>query len=574
MYSSLKKLNFILNLSKDVTFLFLIIGASIIGFFEAMGLVSIFPFITLVTNPDLIQTNEFLNKLFLLFDMSVKNFLILFGFALIVFLIMLTLLNIFYNYLVYKYIYKKYFEINLYFFKNYLKQDFNFFLFKDTSYISKVINYELMYLIDGVLISFLNFISRSIISISIIFCLAFININITLIVGLGIASIYYSIVQISKKKIVNLGYIIEKSNKDKMKIIQESFLGIREVKLFDQIKVQTSKFKDLTTNFANSKSIYLIFSVIPRYVFEILIFVSVILFIIFLTYNSHDIEEYLALIGIFGFASIKLLPAFNSIFQSITTLKFYKKTINSVFDEKNQLIKNTQKIASNEKLKFNNNILFKNVEYSYPNNENTILEDINITINSKTLVGVRGTSGAGKSTLADLILGILKPKKGAILIDDTEINDNNSNSWLNNVGYVPQKFNLFNSSIYFNVTFDEKLESRKIKKFYDCLETVNLKEFVYDKKLKHNFIISEDGKNLSGGQKQRIAIARAIYKNVDLLVLDEPTSNLDTENTDLFIKLINKLKEKITIIIISHDQKVLKNCDKIISIKNKKIVKN
>jgi ABC-type bacteriocin/lantibiotic exporter with double-glycine peptidase domain len=309
-------------------------------------------------------------------------------------------------------------------------------------------------------------------------------------------------------------------------------------------------------------------------VFEILIFVSIILFIIFLTYNSHKIEDHLALIGIFGFASIKLLPAFNSIFQSITTIKFYTKTIDSVFNEKNQLTQNTQKKSSNEKLKFNKNILFKNVEYSYPNNENTVLDDISLIINSKTLVGIMGQSGAGKSTLADLILGILKPKRGTILIDGTEINDNNSNSWLNNVGYVSQNFNLFNSSIYFNVTFDEKLDPKKIKKFYDCLETVNLKDFINNQKLRHNFIISEDGKNLSGGQKQRIAIARAIYKDVDLLVLDEPTSNLDTENTDLFINLINKLKEKITIIIISHDQKVLKNCDEIISVKNKKIVKN
>jgi ABC-type bacteriocin/lantibiotic exporter with double-glycine peptidase domain len=549
-------------------------GASFIGFFEAMGLISIFPFISLVSNPNLIQSNSLLNKIFSYTELSINDFLILFGCLLIIFLTILALLNILYNYFIFKYIYKKYYEINLFFFQNYLEQDFKFFLLKNNSYISKVINLELMYLIDGVLISFLNLLSKSIITISIIICLAIISFKVTILIGFGLALIYFIIVQISKKKIIELGVLLEKSNKNKMKIIQESFFGIREVKLFNQIGFQLNKFKNLTADFINSKSTYLIFSVIPRFLFELLIFITVISFIIFLIFNSMDIENYLALIGIFGFAAIKLLPSFNTIFQSITTIKFHKKTIESIFNEKKLLMKNKKKIETNKKLKFTDKILFKNVKFSYPGNENTILENINISIKSNTLIGIKGQSGEGKSTFADLILGILKPIKGSISVDNIEINDENANSWLNNVGYVPQKFNLFNTSIFFNITFDQKLDETKIKKFYECLKIVNLKNFTDKQKLKHNYIISEDGKNLSGGQKQRVAIARALYKEIDLLVLDEPTSNLDEENTRLFIKLINKLKEKITVIVISHNQKVLNNCDEIIGIKDKKIVKS
>jgi len=130
MFLLFKKLNFILKLTSDKKFYLIIVGASIIGFFEAMGLVSIFPFITLVAKPDLIHTNSILNDLFLMLDVSINNFLIFFGFSLIIFLSILTLLNILYNYLVLKYIYHKYYEVNLFFFKNYLKQDFNFFLHK------------------------------------------------------------------------------------------------------------------------------------------------------------------------------------------------------------------------------------------------------------------------------------------------------------------------------------------------------------------------------------------------------------------------------------------------------------
>jgi ATP-binding cassette, subfamily B, bacterial PglK len=574
MFLLFKKLNFILKLTSDKKFYLIIVGASIIGFFEAMGLVSIFPFITLVAKPDLIHTNSILNDLFLMLDVSINNFLIFFGFSLIIFLSILTLLNILYNYLVLKYIYHKYYDVNLFFFKNYLKQDFNFFLHKENSHISKVLNYELMYLIDGVLISFLNLISKSIIAVSIIICLAIIDLNITLLVGAIFITIYYSIVQISKKKIIDLGSIIEKSNKNKTKIIQESFSGIREIKLFNQIKVQSDKFKVLTSNFSNSKSIYLIFSTIPRYILEILIFISIISFIIYLTYESKHIQDSLALIGIFGFASMKLLPAFNSIFQSITTLKFHTKTIESIFSEKEELLQKVLNKESNSKLLLKKEILIKDVKFSYPNYPDMILDSINLSINAKTLLGIKGQSGAGKSTFVDLVLGILKPNEGSIYIDKTELNDENSSSWLNNVGYVSQNFNLFNASIYFNVTFDNNIDDNKFKKFYKCLETVNLKNFVNTKSLKHDFIISEDGKNLSGGQKQRLAIARALYKEVDLLVLDEPTSNLDSKNTELFIMLINELKDLITIIIISHDEKVLNGCDKIITIEKKKIIEN
>ena len=120
-----------------------------------------------------------------------------------------------------------------------------------------------------------------------------------------------------------------------MKIIQESFFGIREVKLFNQIGFQLNQYKNLTADFINSKSTYLIFSAIPRFLFELLIFITVISFTIFLIFNSMSIENYLALIGIFGFAAIKLLPSFNTIFQSITTIKFHKKTIESILMKKN-----------------------------------------------------------------------------------------------------------------------------------------------------------------------------------------------------------------------------------------------
>lgn len=574
MFSIIKKLNLILNLSTDKYFYLLILGASIIGFFEVMGIISIFPFISLVTNQELIQTNKLINNFFVMSKLNEKEFLILFGVLLMIFLLFITLLNIIYNYLIYKYIYKKYHSLSSFSFKNYINQNFSFFLTKDNYYISKVLNLELMYIIDGVLISFLNLISKLIITILIIISLCIINFKVTFVVSIIFSLLYGLTALFSRRKIVEFGRKLESSNTNKLKIIQESFEGIREVKLFNQIDVQLKKFKKFVLDFCTSKSSYLIYSTIPRYVFEIIMFITTISFIIYLVQSSQKLESYLALIGIFAFAAVKVLPAFNSIFQAFTTIKFHVGTIDSVYNEIKVLKLNNQLKRSFERLNFNDNISLNNVDFNYPNSEISILKNINLKIKKNTLVGVGGDSGSGKTTLIDLILGILRPIKGNIIVDGHELNSENISSWLNNVAYVSQNFNFFNDSILFNVTFEENLIGDKKKKFFECLDLVNLKEFTDKKNEKENFVIGEDAKYLSGGQKQRLAIARAIYKNVELLVLDEPTSNLDINNTKKFMELINNLKKKLTIIIVSHDKSIINNCDKKYFMEDKKIVEN
>jgi ABC-type bacteriocin/lantibiotic exporter with double-glycine peptidase domain len=571
MFRSIQKLNFILSLSSDRHFYLLVGGASIIGFFEVMGIISIFPFISLVINQEIIITNEFLNKLFVYSELSIKKFLILFGVLLIIFLTLITVSNILYNYFFFKYIYKKYFNLSSFFFERYIKQNFDFFLSKDNYYISKVLNFELAYLIDGVLVSFLSLISRIIITFAIIISLCIINFEATIFISLIFIILYSLMAQFSKKKIVYFGNKLENSNSQKMKIIQESFNGIREVRLFNQIFIQSSKFQEFILDFCKSKSTYLIFSTIPRYVFEIIMYFTAISFIIFLINSSQKLESYLPLIGVFAFAAVKILPAFNIIFQAVTTLKFHAKTIDSVYGEKITLTKNKFYTKSNKKLNFKSEININNLEYKYPNSTSNVLEKINLIIKANSIVGIGGESGSGKTTFVDLILGILQPTNGQIAIDGIALNSENINSWLNNVAYVSQNFNFFNDSIFFNVTFNKEVNCENKENFFNCIQLVNLDDLINKKNEKENFVIGEDAKFLSGGQKQRLAIARALYKNVDLLVLDEPTSSLDSKNIETFIKLINSIKKKITVIIISHDEIILNNCDNRLVVEGKSI---
>ena len=216
-----------------------------------------------------------------------------------------------------------------------------------------------------------------------------------------------------------------------------------------------------------------------------------------------------------------------------------------------------------------NLIRIKDLTFAY-NSEN-ILEDINLEIKKNSVVGIIGKSGVGKSTLIDLLIGLYIPNKGKIFIDDNDLSQTTS-SWRNLIGYVPQNIYLLDDTLKKNVALgitDNLIDDDKVRL---ALKLSQLDGFVEDKLEKGiNTIIGERGINLSGGQKQRIGIARALYKNPDIIILDEATSSLDLDTEKKLIDTIQDIKSGKTIVIISHRASTLKICDKIYEIKNKKI---
>ena len=317
----------------------------------------------------------------------------------------------------------------------------------------------------------------------------------------------------------------------------------------------------------------------PRLFLEFIAVSTVVIISIFFIFFEHPMENFIPLIALITVSAARLIPSFNTISSSLANIKFQLPSYELICNEIKTMKENidTKNYHSNNNLfkndLFKNGIELKKVDYCYPNSTKKVLDGISYKINFGDYIGILGPSGAGKSTIVDLIAGLLQPVSGEILIDNKKLDSKNHN-WQKQIGYVPQDIYLLDDTIKSNIAFGIKDENIDQNKLDISIKLARLDELVSSYKEKENKVIGDRGIQLSGGQKQRIGIARALYHEPKILILDEPTSSLDIENEELIMNDLYNLKGKLIIIIVSHRYSVFKKCNKILSLKNGKIDEN
>ena len=247
--------------------------------------------------------------------------------------------------------------------------------------------------------------------------------------------------------------------------------------------------------------------------------------------------------------------------------KVYSEIVNA---EKNIDFSDKEQNLQRSEISFKENISLKNIFYNH-NGRESVLENVDLKIKFGETIGIVGPSGAGKSTLIELIIGFINPKSGSILVDNKPISQNQK-SWQKQIGYVPQSLFLLDDTLERNIAFgleDKNIDKLKIQKALTESQLIN---FVKNLEKNEKTIVGENGIMISGGEKKRIGIARALYNQPKVLILDEPTNELDKDTEKNFLKVLSDLQKKITIIIISHNIKSLNFCDKIYEIKNKNLI--
>ena len=306
----------------------------------------------------------------------------------------------------------------------------------------------------------------------------------------------------------------------------------------------------------------------PKLIFEVLFVFSISFFFLFLSKKALndgiDIFYFFPLITLYVFSFLRLVPSFNSLLSNLTDAKANYVSVETLYKEF-FFLKDISFRLSNNKIKFSKSISLVNVSYFYKSSKKKVLNNVSIKILKGQTIGIFGKSGAGKSTLVDIIAGILKPHSGEVLADGKNIQKCLYN-WQSKIAYVPQEVYILDDSIEKNIAYG--LDEDKIKYEYlnKAIDTSQLSDLYKDLKSRNDNMLGNKGIKISGGQRQRIGIARAIYKNPDILILDESTSSLDTYTEKEFFNCIKKLK--ITKIIITHKINLLKFCDKIFYLDN------
>ena len=269
------------------------------------------------------------------------------------------------------------------------------------------------------------------------------------------------------------------------------------------------------------------------------------------------------ILGIFTIAILKLIPSINKLMQNIQNIKYSSPALESIKKGLSSLLIDNKKKGF---INMNSNLEIKNLYFSHED-KGPLLVNINIKIMKGEIIGISGESGCGKSTLADILLGLYKPNKGEIFLDGKKINFGDIK-----IGYVPQKVFFKNSSLKENIAFGEKTDKINENRITTSLKMSQLDKFVESLDEKEDTIIGENGLMISGGQQQRIGIARALYRDPEILILDESTSSLDKETEKNFINSLNVLKRKKTMILITHNKSNLRICDRKFIIKNQTLI--
>jgi len=292
--------------------------------------------------------------------------------------------------------------------------------------------------------------------------------------------------------------------------------------------------------------------------------------IIILINLENTLNQIVVTLGVFGVVFFRLVPSFSKVLTNYNSMRFARDGIEKINKEFEKIKEEKEDNEIIKKISFKNQITLENVSFKFEREQKNLFENLNLIIKKGSSTGIIGNSGSGKSTLLNLLSGLIPLQKGKILVDNINI-ENKVKSWQRNIGYVPQQVYLDDNSIKENVAIGFKGNEIDEKKVIESIDKAQLLDFINKQKDRLNTQVGELGSLISGGQLQRLGIARALYRDPELLILDEATSNLDIKVEEEFIKTIDNLKKKgLTIIIVSHRLSTLKLCDQIIDLKKYK----
>jgi ATP-binding cassette, subfamily B, bacterial PglK len=544
---------------------------------EIMGIGLIYPYISIIVNPSNFISSDiynFINKFYVITDIDYLFKLI--GLVLVILFTVKALVGIFTNRMILNFGLKQGIKLRGELMKSYQSIEYISFTQRNTSeYI-----YSMFHLVNQysqtVLVSLLKILSESIVMVVILLVLAVSNIFVFLILITVLITIFFLFDFFFKKKLNSYGLQTNKESNNMVKFLTEAMNGIKTIRILGISNFFYNNLVSTSKHYAKLNLNQLTISQSPKYIIEaaIIYFLFLVFFFSFILFE--DKQNIIPILSMFGIASIRLIPSFNQLISCFSHLRFCRDGIRLLAKDISELRIREKDINPSlngeiNQIKKFETLELKNISFAYNERSRVNLDNASILVKKNEFIGIMGSSGSGKTTLVDIMLGLLRPSKGQILINNIVLKDTNT-FIKSKTAYLPQQAFIIDGSIKENVALGYLKDEIDEKKVHKSLQKAKIASAVLEMNDGINTQIGENGIKLSGGQRQRIALARAFYHSREILILDESTSALDEKIEEEIINELKLLKNEITLLMIAHRPSTLKHCDKIIEIKNGKLI--
>ena len=512
---------------------------------ELVALYAFNNFIEAIMLPDSYMDNAFIAFMCNIFGISgYRNVVISCSAFIVAAYVLKTVYIIMQNNMTYKFIYFGHKELSCKVMNSYLEQDY-FFHVKNNSadLIRNVYNDTNMFYVA--VLNVIQLVSE-LCTITAIGIYLFVKDGLlTLGIGLIVGSFTFFFMRFYKNRLKHMGEEYRRLYASIVKCMQQSFGGIKEIKIANREKFFGDEFDSINYDLAKNQKDNALLNSIPKPVMEAACIGSLMIIVIIKASLGDISIAFATTLGVFAMGAMRLLPSVNKISAYISTLLYSRAFVESVYTERQRMLAISKRKSEENTVSditFDKEISVENLSFSYEEGVENVINNASFKIDKNTSVAFIGPSGAGKTTMVDIMLGVLKPQKGCVRVDGSNIADC-MDAWHKKVGYIPQNIYLMDESL---------------REMDNGLDTV----------------IGEMGVRLSGGQRQRIGIARALYREPEILVLDEATSALDTETERAVMEAIDSLHGKMTLIIIAHRLSTIKNCDIVYEVKEGRVAKS
>jgi len=539
----------------------------VMAFLDVLGVASIMPFMAVLANPELVQTNAMLNTAFTISRHigihTTEQFLFVLGVLVFVLLVTSLAFKALTTYAQIRFALMREYSIGERLVEGYLYQPYSWFLNRHSADLGKTILSEVSTVIGNGMLPLMTLMAQSTVSVALLILLIFVDPLLSLSVGMVLGLTYAGIFAVVSGWLKHLGNARVKANQERFTAVSEAFGAAKEVKVGGLEQAYIQRFAKPAEIFAKGQSTAKIIAQLPRYVLEAIAFGGMLLVVLYLMAQSGSFASALPVIALYAFAGYRLMPALQQIYGAVTQLRFAGPALDALHADLMSL-QPVHPSPSQDAIALKQAITLNHIQYRYPNTPQPALKNLSLTIPAHSTVGFVGATGSGKTTTVDVILGLLETQEGALKIDGQPISAANRRQWQRTIGYVPQHIYLVDDSVAANIAFGVNPKDINLQAVERAAKIANLHKFVInDLPQGYATTVGERGVRLSGGQRQRIGIARALYHNPQVLILDEATSALDNLTEQAVMEAVNNLGHDITIILIAHRLSTVRQCDQI-----------